>query len=120
MRFLISAAIVKNAFSTLLADLAEVSKKGMPRSSANACNTSLCQNAERNTIRGHLHVQSMSSHLCLLKVHLSLAIQITLVADQELVHVLACIPVDFVQPLLHVVKAFPVRDIVHLQRCMLP
>lgn len=37
-RFLISAAIVINACSTFVAFLALVSKKGMPISSANACN----------------------------------------------------------------------------------
>lgn len=39
MRFLISPAIVRKAFSTLVLLFAEVSKKGMPRSSAKACAT---------------------------------------------------------------------------------
>lgn len=37
IRFFISAAMVMNACSTLVAFLALVSRKGMPRESANSC-----------------------------------------------------------------------------------
>ena len=39
--------------------------------------------------------------------------EITLVADEQLVHVLGSVPVDLVQPLLHVVERLKVGHVVH-------
>ena len=45
--------------------------------------------------------------------HLALALQVALVAYHQLVDVLARIPVNLVEPLLHVVEGLTIRDVVH-------
>ena len=154
--FLISAAIVMNACSTLVALFAEVSKKGMPISSANACTPQLahdrlptiespqwslywhtsaqfdhCRHAVvkkvttfldrgtevlyRTVRRGpkQLLASCICAHLCCLIVNDFLAGQIALVAHQQLVDILVCVPINLIQPLLHVIEALLVCHIVH-------
>ena len=48
-----------------------------------------------------------------LVVHNLLGCQITLVANKKLVDILIGIPVNLIQPLLHVVEALLVCDVVH-------
>ena len=49
---------------------------------------------------------------CLVKLDLPFAVHIALVADEQLVDVFARVTVDLAQPLLHIVKRFPVGDVV--------
>jgi len=51
--------------------------------------------------------------LCRFLVHLALVLQVALVADKQLVHVLTRIALDFTQPLLHVREGRGIRDVVH-------
>lgn len=155
--FLISAAMVMNACSTLVEFLAEVSKKGMPISSAKACHTHththrrhtrqpVCALFTGQQPHCYMRLQSVQNnwcvcvcvcraarpgawggassqhqraaplpapHLCCLVVHHSLGCQVTLVAHQQLVDVLIGVPVNLVQPLLHIVEAVLVCHIVH-------
>ena len=52
--------------------------------------------------------------LCLLKVDLPLRLEIALVADKKLVHVLTRVAVDLAEPLLDVVERLAVGNVVHL------
>ena len=53
------------------------------------------------------------THLGSLVVHDLLGCQITLVSNKKLVDILIGIPVNLIQPLLHIVEALLVCDIVH-------
>jgi hypothetical protein len=57
--------------------------------------------------------EAISKFFSLLSGNNALARQIGLVTDQELVDILSGISVDFVQPLLYVVKGFLVRNVVN-------
>ena len=50
---------------------------------------------------------------CLVKLDLPLAVHVALVSDEQLVDVLARVLVDLIQPLLDIVEALAVRDVVH-------
>lgn len=52
-------------------------------------------------------------YLCSCIVDHLLGCKIRLVANKQLVHILTGITVDFVQPLLHVIEAFLICNIVH-------
>lgn len=87
--------MVKNACSTFVAFLAEVSRKGMLSWSANSCNTS-CKRwfsppKEHNITRlGYAIFDDL------------LACQIGLVSYKQLVHTLRSVTVDLLKPLLDV------------------
>ena len=51
-------------------------------------------------------------YLCSRIVHHFLGSQVTLIAHQELVHALIGVSVDLIKPLLHVVEAVLVGDII--------
>jgi hypothetical protein len=95
--------MVRKACSTLLAFLADVSRKGMPRLSANSWagqRPSWYFQGGDSPYLGH----------CVLD-HL-LVRHVALVSYEQLVDALRGVPVDLLQPLLDVVKAVHVRDIV--------
>ena len=117
--------MVMKACSTLVAFLALVSRNGMPISSAKACQgiqgcaQTWClllrtfrmhSNAFKHK---HIHEVPTSAHLCCLIVDNLLCCQVTLVAHQQLVHIFIGISINLVQPLLDVVEALLVCDIVH-------
>lgn len=54
-----------------------------------------------------------AAYLCCLGVDNFFRCQITLVANKQLVHVLIGISVNLVEPLLDVVKAFLISDVIH-------
>ena len=105
MRSLIWRAMVRKACSTLVALFAEVSRKGMPRLSANSCTGLDMAAADSLQI-------VMSTHLCNGVLDDLLVGHIGLVADQQLVDALCGISVNLLEPLLHVVERVHVRDIV--------
>ena len=53
------------------------------------------------------------SYLCSLVIHYFLGCQITLVTNKQLVDILICISVNFIEPLLDVVEAFLICHIIH-------
>lgn len=67
----------------------------------------LCRSLEE------FNAKTVGKLLALFRRHDTLGRQIRLVAHQELVHVFASVPVDFVQPLLYVVEGFVIGDIVN-------
>jgi hypothetical protein len=95
-RFLISAAIVIKACSTLVAFLADVSRNGIPSwlaysygdwvSQPEVCGFSSATHRSRGCV---------DDFLCR---------QITFVAYQKFVYVLTCVTFDFLEPLFHVVE----------------
>ena len=105
MRSLIWRAMVRKACSTLLAFLADVSRNGMPRLSANSCSRSQsCVDLSRAFM--------LATCLCHGVLDDLLVRHVTLVAHQQLVHSLRGVAVDLLQPLLDVVEAVHVGDIV--------
>jgi hypothetical protein len=104
MRSLIWRAMVRKACSTLVALFAEVSRKGMPRLSANSC---LYYQYLR--ISRYLMVVA---YLCYGVLDNLLVRHIGLVAHQQLVDALGSVSVNLLQPLLHVVERVHVGDIV--------
>jgi len=119
MRSLIWRAMVRKACSTLLALLADVSRKGMPRLSANSCCawSAACVQGEgkwqpggrarRGDATRHLRPylrHGVFDHL--------LVRHIALVAYEELVDAFGGVPVNLLQPLLDVVERVHVRNIV--------
>lgn len=74
------------------------------------------------TMQGLFSSKSLErQYLGSLVVHNLLGCQITLVANKKLVHILIGIPVNLIQPLLHVVEALLVCDVVHnLQNAVPP
>ncbi len=99
--FFISAAIVKKACSTFVVFLAEASKNGIPRLSANSLHkVSICS-------------YSLNSYLSCVEFHSSFVCQITLVAYQQLVNILAGVSVNFLQPLFNVVKRNLICNIIY-------
>jgi hypothetical protein len=97
--------MVRKACSTLVALFAEVSRKGMPRLSANSCLL------VRDTGRVELE-EAVWTHLGNGVLDDLLVGHIGLVADQQLVDALGCVAVDLLKPLLHVVERVHVGDIV--------
>lgn len=92
--------MVKNACSTLVAFLAEVSKKGMVNWSANSC---LRRNRKSNQSGRHMTRNWIADpDLCDGMLDDLLAGQIRLVADKEFVNTLRSIAIDLLQPLFHV------------------
>lgn len=104
MRSLICRAMVKKACSTFEAFLAEVSRKGMPRLSANSWQNVRFGSNEGNRADGTHFRNRVLDHL--------LVLHVALVAHQELVDTLSGIPINFLQPLLHVVERIHIRHIV--------
>lgn len=106
MRSLICRAMVKKACSTFVALFAEVSRKGIPRESANSYKSqiSLCS---RPTPLLH-----RSTYLCHCVFNDLLVRHIGLVAHQQLVDTLRCVAVDLLEPLLHVVEGVHVGNVV--------
>jgi hypothetical protein len=100
---LICLAIVKKACSTLDAFLAEVSRKGMPRLSANSY----------VIVSGLLSEARWASYLCRSILDDFFVRHIGLVADKELVDALGRISINFLQPLLDIIERIHVGDIVH-------
>lgn len=118
IRSLIWRAIVRKACSTLLAFLADVSRNGIPRLSANSCaarqqfwhrggggNDSA---AAKHVIRRHVG----GTHLCDRVLDHLLIRHIALVAYEQLVDAFGSVSVNLLQPLLNVVEAVHVGDIV--------
>lgn len=79
MRFLISAAIVMKACSTLVAFFALVSKKGMAKESANSCDKNT-QDVKTNLLSVYTR-HTLKSYLGCCVVHYFLCGEVTLVAD---------------------------------------
>ena len=113
IRFLISEAIVMNACSTLVALLALVSRKGMVSESANSCappDAQRLREAPRTAAACERAAQAggarpgVRAHLCSVVLDLLLRGEVALVAHEQLVDALARVPVDLVQPGLHVVE----------------
>ena len=93
-RSLICLAMVKNACSTFVAFLAEVSKKGIESWSANSYAITLI-------FRAPLYLIKLT-HLRHAVFHNLLAGQVRLVADKQLIHAFGSIAVNLLQPLLDI------------------
>jgi hypothetical protein len=111
---LICLAIVKKACSTFEAFLAEVSRKGMPRLSAN----SYAQYQHSVFLDPQPVTQSVvdgedKTHLGNGVFNNFLVRHIAFVSNQQLVHTLCGISVNLLQPLLDIVERVHVRDIVN-------
>lgn len=119
MRSLIWRAMVKKACSTLLAFLAEVSRKGMPRLSANSwpCiqhphGSRAAMSAMWRDKRANSYKAGASSHLGNRILNHLLIRHVALVADKQLVDALGGVSVNLLEPLLHVVEGVHVGYIV--------
>jgi hypothetical protein len=99
--------MVRKACSTFVALFAEVSRKGIPRLSANSYNAYISHCSMRIKPGYHSTYLSHGVLYDLLVGHIGL------VADQQLVDALRCVAVDLLEPLLHVVERVHVGDIVH-------
>jgi hypothetical protein len=82
--------MVKKACSTFVALLAEVSRKGIPSSSAKDWFVSFCPCHLVGVYLGNGIIDSFLGN------------QIRLVSDQKLVDAFNCVSVDFLQPLLDI------------------
>lgn len=60
-----------------------------------------------------LNAQAVCKLLALFRRYDTFGSQITLITHQQLIHILRCIPINFVQPLLDVVEGLHVRDVVY-------
>lgn len=89
--------MVKKACSTLDAFLADVSRKGMPRLSANSWLRALARGA-------WLDERAEDAYLCDVVLNDLLVSHIALVADEKLVNALGSVAVNLLQPLLDVVE----------------
>ena len=107
-RCLISLAIVMNACSTFVASLADVSRNGMPRPSANSCKPSGVECASEDHSS-----REKQTDFRLFVINDALGDEIALVADEQLVDILASIAVDLLEPLTDVVERDLVSDVVH-------
>ena len=76
----------------------------MPRLSANSC-------SQVSTVFS-VTTGAFATHFCDCVLNHLLVRHIALVADQEFIHALCSVAVDLLQPLLDVVEAVHVRDIV--------
>ncbi len=109
IRSLIWRAMVRKACSTLLAFLADVSRKGMPMLSANSCSGGVVSGSAKTardraaTFLPYLG-NGVLDHL--------LVCHIALVAHEQLVDALGGVPVYLLQPLLDVVEGVHVGHIV--------
>ena len=131
--------MVRNACSTLLAFLAEVSRKGIPRLSANSCTkmpvsqsvhsrtalrlvmgSAALQSAVKEQAQPRFALARLLDSPCTYFVaylgnrvlnHL-LVRHIALVANKQLVHALSGISVNLLKPLLYIVEGVHVSDIV--------
>jgi len=108
MRSLIWRAMVKKACSTFDAFFAEVSRKGIPKLSANSYIS-----VRINHALSYRVVLSIEAYLRDSVFNNLLVCHIALVAYEKLVHTLGGVTVDLLQPLLDVVEAVHVGDIVH-------
>lgn len=115
-----SAAMAIKACSTLVAFFALVSINGMPISSANALInksdqvhgviSALNSSAiEKKTAMGG----SIVFYLGCFRRHNFVSSEVTLVSNQKLVYILTSISVNFVQPLLDIVKALLICHIIN-------
>lgn len=114
MRSLICLAIVKKACSTLDAFLAEVSRKGIPRLSANSYAEGMILVPKK--VQGTSKTQELvgvDPNLGNCVFHDFLVLHIALVADKKLVNALGGVAVDFLEPLLDIVERVHIRHIVH-------
>lgn len=113
--FLISPAMAIKACSTLVAFFALVSINGMPRSSAKAYEQKIWMRffyfsmVDENKQHRELNHYYLG---CFIRNHF-FSSKITLVSHQKLVHVPTCIAIDFIQPLLHIVEARLVGNIIN-------
>lgn len=123
MRSLICRAIVKNACSTFDAFLAEVSRKGIPRLSANSYGTEreqelaiskqrAIQKSERSCVT-EKEQAGQDAYLCHGVLDYLLVLHIALVADEQLVDALGGVTVNLLEPLLDIVERVHVGHIVH-------
>lgn len=106
------------ACSTLVALFALASINGMPISSAKALyvNQELFQSIKHCTIRTNSNKKMnrmLDLNLCCIIRHCSVIIQVRLISNQKLVHVFACIAINFTQPLLNIVETFLISYIIN-------
>lgn len=106
-RFLISAAIVIKACSTLVAFLADVSRNGIPSWLAYSYKNT--RTFKEKVQRRIPYAKTHRSRCC---VDDFLCRQITFVAYKKFVYVLTCVTFDFLEPLFHVVEGLLVRAVV--------
>ena len=99
MRSLICLAMVKNACSTLVALFAEVSRKGIPRLSANSCSRPPSDKVSSSGERPGSYLGNRVLDNLLVR-------HIALVANEELIDALGRIAVNLLEPLLDVVERF--------------
>lgn len=92
--------MVKKACSTFEAFLADVSRKGMPRLSANSYISIKCQTLSSLVCESQLSDTYLRNGV----LHDLLVRHITLVAHQQLVHTLCSVAVDLLKPLLDIVE----------------
>ena len=118
MRSLICLAIVKKACSTFEAFLAEVSRNGIPRLSANSCNDILGQRLlfslkKASIFKEYEDGMGGTTYLCHSVFHNLLILHIAFVAYKKLVDAFSGIAVNFLKPLFYVVEGVHVSHIVY-------
>jgi hypothetical protein len=106
---LICLAMVRKACSTFEAFLAEVSRKGIPRLSANSYMRHQHSHTVRHTIFGWVMT---TTDLCDSVFDNFLVRHIALVSNKQFIYTLRCVSVNLLQPLLDIVERVHVCDIV--------
>lgn len=107
--------MVKKACSTFEAFFADVSRKGMPRESANSYHyttISMSRHVTKEKRATRTKGKSEATYLCDSVFHDLLVRHVALISNKQLVDTLGGVSVNFLEPLFHVVKRIHVGDIV--------